>query len=112
MLTEQSVENIMKNRGVYPTIKAVTASADKEKFFSDEKKRQEWIDRKYKRAIREVSANIKRLVRVSNAYDFVFDNFIAGKPASEEKKHFQTCEDILNTKGIEIRKALNILIRD
>lgn len=110
MLTEEKVEKLIKKRRLWPTLEAFEALSKKAKRFQDDDQRKAWAERKYKEALGDTRRNIKKLVAVSNAYDFVFDNFILDKPASDQKRHFQVCEEILNDRSAELREALKISV--
>mgnify|MGYP001190125048 CR=1 FL=1 len=112
MLTHKRVEMMIKKRHAYPTIEAFRLYAQKAKRLLDDDQKEKYAQKKFKEAMADLKRNVDRLVRVSNAYDFVFDNFILGKPADEAKSHFQVCEDILNTESIRLRKELKIDVVD
>ena len=112
MLTHKSVENLIKKRHAYPTIEAFRLYAQRTKRLMDDDQKEKYAQRKFKDAMRELKLNVDRLVKVSNAYDYVFDNFILDKPADEAKAHFQVCEEVLNTESIRLRKELKIDVVD
>ena len=110
MLTHKRVLMMIKKRHAYPTIEAFRLYAQKAKRLLDDDQKEKYAQKKFKEAMADLKRNVDRLVKVSNAYDFVFDSFILDKPASETKRHFQTCEEILNDKSHELREALKISV--
>lgn len=91
MLTKEKVLEMVKKKGVMP----------QESQFKDNKK--------YKKKIKEIERKSERLALVSNAYDWMFDNYILDKN-HEGKRYCQLCEELLNEEGKKIRIELKINI--